>query len=1332
MAKGRITRKDLVDDKVFQIGPDYAKSVQKAIEANAVWKKSFDGIIQAALEFNKIESEYKLNPDRQKFIDIKEREVKARTSGTDAVKNEQDALIKLQKVEQAIIDTERKRLQLSKQKESASKRSVKLTQAERLERQRLNKTEKEEAILKSRTSSLIDKLNVKRERSARIVQDLVAKRELGNKLSKQEEASLNRSTAAFNKYDRAIKMAKETTNRFQESVGKYPKQFAAASGGLRKLISAFGLTSGIFLFAGAVRNAVNVFVDFDQAQADTAAILGKTRSQITKLTEDAKRLGASTAFTATQVSALQLELSKLGFNEDEILKATEGVEQFAIATGVEAARAAKLAGSAIRGFGLDASEAGRVASVLAVATTKSAASFETLEVAMPKVSAVARAFGFSIEDTTALLSSLQNAGLEASVAGTSLRSILLNLADSNGKLAKKLGGGAKNLDELVKSLIKARDGGVDLAEALELTDKRSVAAFQVFLQGAEDVEVLRDSLIGVEDELDALAEQKLNSVRGELTLLNSAWQGWILSLDESDGAAKSIRETIQLLTKNLVRILDTTVKLIKAFAIYKAIMISINVVTRAYGATVVLLRAYKLALAGGITKARAAMIAFNTATKANPIGLLLSVLAGGIATWLAFRDGVEEVTEAMIAMNEEVEKSAQASRDRIQDNIQAINDQLNIIDVTVDNERVATDKKVKLLDEEITKREEAYDAEVLQAEQSLSNSDALIEANADRVKSEVQTSKKIIQERKSLNDVLDSFEESGGVSSFTSSGGSGPTGPSSAPGPVNVGAFEGQEEAEKLKKIRQDLIFALAKIDRQGAKRRKDDTKKAAFELQKFILENQIKFLDELANDENNELETRLNSIEARGDIEVALAEHVARNKFEASKRFSQAEIEQIIETGKITIDQRKKINDQELLVIAQLNAKKKEIQEGTETDSVDVEVDTLKKQAKAEEAIIKKKLATELQLENENFKSTLALYDTEKDALEAHEERKLEIKRRYAIEGLNVQIDALEQLVKAGGVSFEQQALNEQKLAELKQKVSDITTATFIESNNKKLENDREATAEQIKNLEGILDVSYEIAEAITELANAIFEAKIQRIDEEIEREDEKFARALENEHLSDTQKKKLEDKREATRKKLEDKKRKEQRKQAIFNKALAIVDIGIQTALAIIKSVAASPQTGGLPFSAISAALGAIQIAAVIATPIPKYATGTDNHPGGPAEVGEVRPEVITEPGKKPYIVKNRTVLNLPPRTTVAPSLEEYYGMMRSASSGIIQSRNKRLTDFQNSTGYNDNTDIIKAMRENTEAVKRNKPKAQRKEESSSDIPHELFRYKNINWDD
>lgn len=1322
MAK-RITRKDIVEEKVFQIGPDYAKSIDSAIEANAKWLKSFGEIKAAALEYNQIEQKFALNPDRAKFLELKEQEEKLRLNTAKAVKAEQDALTAKQRTEQAEINTQKKKLQLAKQRETAARRSTKLTAQERLERQRLNKLEREEAILKSKTSTFLEKLNVQRQRAARIVQDLVARQQLGNRLSKQEQRQLKASTAEFNKYNKAIRMAKETTQQFQENVGNYPKQFSIATSSLRKFIGAFGLTSGIFLFAGAVRNAIDVFNTFDQAQADLAAILGKTRSEVTKLTAQAKELGATTAFTASQVSALQLELSKLGFSEDQILASTLAIENFAIATGVEASRAAKLAGAAIRGFGLEAEEANRVASVLAVSTTKSASSFESLETALPKVSAIAKAFGFTIEDTTALLSQLQNAGFEASIAGTSLRKIFIDLASENGKLAKRLGGSAKTLDELVGQLVKLRESGINLSEAFELTSARSVAAFNVFLEGAEDIGTLRDSITDVEDGLDALAEEKLNSIRGELTLLNSAWEGWILSLDESDKAATTIRQTIQFLTNNLSEILNTTLKLIKAWLIYKGILLSISLITRLYSASVVALRIAKIALAGGIGKATVAMKGFNLAVKSNPIGLLLSILAAGVATWFAFADGVKESSEALVKLKENMDEVRDAI---IANDLALIDSRLNEIDRLVDDQRRANEEKIKLLNEEIQARKdgtknlytdlqgitkEAEDARALEQKKRQEAATDSYNKYIEGLKSAAATDSVPVNLR-----VVTELPDGVNVpDQFTSN---------------SVTSEADKEVTKELIKRRKELIQALDKLNRDAAKREQKKRENETFELQKFLLEQQIKFLNELAENEKMDFEVRFAALEERAEAELALAEFVAKSKFKASARFNQDEINQIIEQGVLTNEQRKKATDAELLIFAQLQAKKREILRNNEADEDDLTVERIRSNADRERAIQEKALAEQLALENKFFQETINLYESQEDALRAHEERKAEIKRKYAIEGLNAQIAAIEELLRVEDLSAADRAQYEQQLAQLKLQISDITTQAFTKAAQNTAAVEEQAARDRIQSLERVLDVSFQLAAALTDLANAILDARIQAIDEEIQAEDEKFNKYLENENLTAEQREEIQRKQEESRKRLEKKRREEQRKQAIFNKALAIVDVGINTALAIIKSVAASPLTGGQPWASIAAAIGAIQAAAIVAAPIPKYFRGTENHPGGLAEVGERRPEVIQEPGKDPYIVRKRGILNLPKGTRVIPRLEEYDRMMRASATGIIQVSGKKLLEFQASHRYADSTPLIKAVKENTEAVKRNKPPRQKAPEKGPDLNHEIFRFQNINW--
>lgn len=104
--------------------------------------------------------------------------------------------------------------------------------------------------------------------------------------------------------------------------------------------------------------------------------------------------------------------------------------------------------------------------------------------------------------------------------------------------------------------------------------------------------------------------------------------------------------------------------------------------------------------------------------------------------------------------------------------------------------------------------------------------------------------------------------------------------------------------------------------------------------------------------------------------------------------------------------------------------------------------------------------------------------------------------------------------------------------------------------------------------------------------------------------------------------------------------------RKRAVFEKATAIFEIAVNTAVAVSKAVAAAPLTGGLPFSAIAAAIGALQIAAVLARPLPAYETGTDYAKGGLSMINEKGRELVVTPNKKAFMYNSSgaVVANVP----------------------------------------------------------------------------------------
>lgn len=344
---------------------------------------------------------------------------------------------------------------------------------------------------------------------------------------------------------------KEYNKELQEVNGRL-RQLKSGSSMIGGVITKIGLLgSGIVAAAQTVikavkgiiqfgAKAIGTITDFEQANADLATILGKNAKDITELTQSAQALGRTTEYTASQVTMLQTELAKLGFEEPQIQAMQESVLHFATAMGTDLPSAASFAGAALRIFGLQSGDSEEVLSMCAVAANKSALSFEYLNEAMSTVGPIAKSFGFSIEDTVALLGSLSNAGFDASSAATATRNILVRLADGNGKLAKSLGGPVKTLPELLDALKRLNDEGTDLATTFDLVGAYSVSAFNTFMRSTEDTQKLRDSLEDVDGELKRIADERMNTVSGSVKLLQSAWEGFVLSMSGSKGVIKGV------------------------------------------------------------------------------------------------------------------------------------------------------------------------------------------------------------------------------------------------------------------------------------------------------------------------------------------------------------------------------------------------------------------------------------------------------------------------------------------------------------------------------------------------------------------------------------------------------------------------------------------------------------------------------------------------------------------------------------------------------------------------------------------------------------------------
>ena len=264
--------------------------------------------------------------------------------------------------------------------------------------------------------------------------------------------------------------------------------------------------------------AVKTFADFEQSMAKVNAVSGATGAEFKALNQLAKDLGSSTRFTATEVSDLMLNYSKLGFSAGEIEKITGATLSLALATGEDLAKSAEVAGSTLRAFGLDASEMLRVTDVMAKSFSSSALDLDRFSESMKYVAPIAASAGISIEETSAMLSILANSGIKGSQAGTSLRRIISDLGTTSG--------GTTN------AIAKLAKQGLNLADAKDEVGRTAQSALLILSKGVDQIKPLTAEYENAAGSAEAMAAIMDNTLQGSMFKMKSALEGAAISLGE--------------------------------------------------------------------------------------------------------------------------------------------------------------------------------------------------------------------------------------------------------------------------------------------------------------------------------------------------------------------------------------------------------------------------------------------------------------------------------------------------------------------------------------------------------------------------------------------------------------------------------------------------------------------------------------------------------------------------------------------------------------------------------------------------------------------------------
>lgn len=298
---------------------------------------------------------------------------------------------------------------------------------------------------------------------------------------------------------------------------------------LTSLQSAFstiggGLTKGVTLpLVGVGTAAVKMATDFEKQMSEVQAISRASGSDFDRLKETAMDLGASTAFSASEVAAGMTEMAKAGWDTDQIISGMGGVLDAAAASGEDLASVSTVVADAVTGFGLAASDSTRVADLLTQAANGGTIGINDLAESYKYISPIAKTMGFSVEDVTTAITALSTAGIKGSQAGTSLRTMLSQLNNPSEKVAAAM-------DELGIDIADAEGNFYSLDEILgqmrstfkELTPEQQ-AYYANVLAGREGMSGLNAILSMSQEEYDKIAE----------------------SMDNADGVAQKTAETMQ-------------------------------------------------------------------------------------------------------------------------------------------------------------------------------------------------------------------------------------------------------------------------------------------------------------------------------------------------------------------------------------------------------------------------------------------------------------------------------------------------------------------------------------------------------------------------------------------------------------------------------------------------------------------------------------------------------------------------------------------------------------------------------------------------------------------
>ena len=424
--------------------------------------------------------------------------------------------------------------------------------------------------------------------------------------------------------------------------------------------------------------------NFESAMSQVQATMGITKDSMSEvdgqsvntmdaLTDLAKQMGETTAFSATECAEALNYLALAGYDTQQMCDTLPTVLNLAAAGGMELATASDMVTDAMSALGMETSDADVMVDQMAKTASSTNTSVEQLGEGILKIGATARSVKGGTAELNTALGILANNGIKGAEGGTHLRNVILSLQEGceNGAIAVgdmsvqvyDAEGNMRSLNDILGDMNTAMDGMTAEEKnniISKIFNKTDLASVNALLANTGDTwDDLQDSITNSAGAAQQMADTQLDNLQGQLTLLKSALEGLAISIGQIlMPYIKSIVSHIQSFVDWLNNLDERTQKIIVTVALVVAaigpVLIIVGKVISSVG-TIMTIIPKIVSLMGTV---KTAMAGLNATMAANPIGLIITAIGLLVAAFIYLWNNCEGFREFWINLWEKVKEIA--------------------------------------------------------------------------------------------------------------------------------------------------------------------------------------------------------------------------------------------------------------------------------------------------------------------------------------------------------------------------------------------------------------------------------------------------------------------------------------------------------------------------------------------------------------------------------------------------------------------------------------------------------------------------------------------------